>query len=95
MWKPTKTRAEQQLAAVQKRDQSLIKQKEMVEKERDDRMARLRKLRLAQEAAALAAAVRAADPAAAEANAPYPAAGEQASEAPGAPPPVRVHPHRS
>ena len=84
MWKSTKTRAEQQLAAAQKRDQSLIKQKEQVEKERDDRMARLRKLRLAREAAEMPAAAQAPEE-----------AGEKVSETPGAPRPVRVHPHRS
>lgn len=94
MWKPTKTRAEQQLAAVQKRDQSLIKQKEMVEKERDDRMSRLRKLRLAREAAETAPVEAAAAPTPVESVSPAESE-DRASEAPGAPPPVRVHPHRS
>lgn len=51
MWKPTKSRAEQQFAAAQKKDDPLIKQKEKSQRERDERMARLRDLRLAKEAA--------------------------------------------
>jgi len=56
MWKPTRSRAEQQFAAGQKKDQTLIKQKEKTQRERDERMARLRDLRLAKEAAEAAAA---------------------------------------
>jgi hypothetical protein len=56
MWKPTRSRAEQQFAAGQKQDQTLIKQKEKTQRERDERMARLRDLRLAKEAAEKAAA---------------------------------------
>jgi hypothetical protein len=51
MWKPTKSRAEQHFAAAQKRDDKVIKQKEKTQRERDERMARLRNLRLAKEAA--------------------------------------------
>ncbi|MEQ8356909.1 MAG: hypothetical protein RH942_15310 [Kiloniellaceae bacterium] len=56
MWKSPKSKAEQQFAAGQKKDQALIKQKEKAQKERDERMARLRALRLAKEAADEAAA---------------------------------------
>lgn len=51
MWKPSKARAEQQFAATQKKDDSVIRQKEKAQRERDDRVARLRELRLAKEAA--------------------------------------------
>jgi hypothetical protein len=51
MWKPNKSRAEHQFAATQKKDDPVIKQKEKSQRERDERMARLRDLRLAKEAA--------------------------------------------
>lgn len=51
MWKPNKSRAEHQFAAAQKKDDPVIKQKEKSQRERDERMARLRELRLAKEAA--------------------------------------------
>jgi hypothetical protein len=51
MWKSAKSRAEQQFAAGQKKDQTLIKQKEKAQQEREERMTRLRNLRLAKEAA--------------------------------------------
>lgn len=56
MWKPTRSRAEQHFASGQKNDQTLIKQKEKTQRERDERMARLRDLRLAKEAAEQSAA---------------------------------------
>ena len=55
MWKPNKSRAEHQFAAAQKKDDPVIKQKEKSQRERDERMARLRELRLAKEAAELQA----------------------------------------
>ncbi len=51
MWKSSKSRAEQQFGASQKKVDAVIKQKEKTQRERDERMARLRDLRLAKEAA--------------------------------------------
>ena len=51
MWKPGRSAAEQKFAAAQKQDKKLLKQKEKREQERDERMARLRALRLGKEAA--------------------------------------------
>ncbi len=95
MWKTPKSRAEQQFAAAQKKDQALISQKEKTQRERDVRMARLRELRLAKEAA---------DKAAAEENEPpqqgaptaavkAPAPAGEAKEVPGRL--ARSHTHRS
>lgn len=101
MWKPTRSRAEQQFAAGQKRDQTLIKQKEKVQRERDERMARLRDLRLAKEAAEQAEADQsggsrsvASDEARSETGAIDTAEAQENAEA-GAPLLPRVHPHRS
>lgn len=91
MWKPTRSRAEQQFASGQKKDQTLIKQKEKTQREREERMARLRDLRLAKEAADNAAGQP--EAAAAAQALETPAAAEDAT----APTPrlPRVHPHRS
>ena len=51
MWKSNKSRAEQHFASTQKKDDKVLKQKEKTQRERDERMARLRDLRLAKEAA--------------------------------------------
>ena len=56
MWKNNKSRAEQHFSSGQKKSDAVIKQKERTQRERDDRMARLRDLRLAKEAAELKAA---------------------------------------
>lgn len=81
MWKSSKSRAEQHFAASGKKDDKTIKQKEKAQRERDDRMARLRELRLAKEAAEQSDAVAAA-----------PEAGDQDTASPQLP---KVHPHRS
>lgn len=95
MWKQNRSRAEQQFAAGQKRDQTLIKQKEKAQRERDERMARLRDLRLAKEAADQPAAgpsEEARDSAATETAVQAEAAEDAPSSAPRLP---KVHPHRS
>ncbi|NIA68763.1 hypothetical protein HBA54_09185 [Pelagibius litoralis] len=51
MWKPGKTKAEEQFAATQKKAKQVVREKEKLEQERSDRMAKLRALRLAKEAA--------------------------------------------
>lgn len=81
MWKSSKSRAEQHFAASGKKDDKTIKQKEKAQRERDDRMARLRELRLAKEAAEQGDAAAAA-----------PAVAEEGSATPRLP---KVHPHRS
>ena len=78
MWKSSKSRAEQHFSAA-KKDDKTIKQKEKAQRERDDRMARLRELRLAKEAAEQGAATE-------------PATGGEDAAAPRLP---KVHPHRS
>jgi hypothetical protein len=87
MWKSSKSRAEQHFAAAGKKDDKTIKQKEKTQRERDDRMARLRELRLAKEAAEQGAAAGPAASAAAEASGRDD--GTTASRLP------KVHPHRS
>lgn len=83
MWKPNKSRAEQQFAATQKKDDKLLKQKEKTERERDERMTRLRDLRLAREAAAQPNAAAPETPGSAE------TAEDAAARLP------KVHPHSS
>lgn len=83
MWKSSKSRAEQHFSGA-KTDNTTIKQKEKVQREREDRVARLRELRLAKEAAEQQTL--------APAGAPEPAAAPDAEEAPRLP---KVHPHRS
>ncbi len=51
MLKSVKSRAEQQFAATQKKDQQALKEKEKARRERADHVAKLRALRLAKEAA--------------------------------------------
>jgi len=87
MWKSNKSRAEQHFATSQKKDDKLIKQKEKTQRERDERMARLRDLRLAKEAAEQAGTADAASPAA------EPEASMSAEEFTARLP--KVHPHRS
>jgi hypothetical protein len=82
MWKSNKSRAEQHFAAAGKKDDKTIRQKEKTQRERDDRMARLRELRLAKEAAEQGPAP-AVEPA---------AAAEEDAASPRLP---KVHPHRS
>jgi len=91
MWKPNKSRAEQQFASAQKKDDKLIKQKEKSQRERDERMARLRDLRLAKEAAERQAAGQ---PAAAEPVAATPGEEPESAEDFTARLP-KVHPHQS
>jgi len=81
MWKSSKSRAEQHFSSA-KTDDTTVKQKEKAQRERDDRMARLRELRLAKEAAGQETVVPAGAPEAAA----------DAAEAPRLP---KVHPHRS
>lgn len=86
MWKSNRSRAEQRFAAGQKRDETLIKQKEKAQNERDARMARLKQLRLAKEATETTGD-QTAEPA--ETAAGPDDAASVASRLP------RVHPHRS
>lgn len=95
MWKPTRSRAEQQFAAGQKKDQTLIKQKEKTQRERDDRMARLRDLRLAKEAAERASAELPEDVQAVAAPASLAGPESADKDETTAPRLPRVHPHRS
>ena len=60
MSKSAKSRAEEQFAAIQKKDKLVVKEKEKAEQERADHVARLRSLRLAKEAADKKAAADAA-----------------------------------
>ncbi|GAB4352072.1 MAG: hypothetical protein Kow00114_00480 [Kiloniellaceae bacterium] len=91
MWKSSKSRAEQQFSASQKKDDTLIKQKEKAQRERDERMARLRDLRLAKEAAERDAA---AQPQSAAKPTAEPAEAAESPEEISARLP-KVHPHRS
>ena len=98
MWKPTKSRAEQHFAAAQKKDDKLIRQKEKTQRERDERMARLRDQRLAKEAADQQATALPAGkaPAGAPEGAPEssPESAPESAEQIAARLP-KVHPHRS
>lgn len=89
MWKPGRTRAEQHFSNSQKKDDQVIKQKEKVERDRDDRMARLRDLRLAKESGEAAEREAAKTPAARK-DPETPESTEPASRRL-----PRVHPHRS
>ena len=60
MSKSAKSRAEEQFAAIQKKDKLVVKEKEKAEQERADHVSRLRSLRLAKEAADKKAAADAA-----------------------------------
>ena len=51
MWKSARSKAEQQFTASRKKDQETLKQKQQIERERDEKTARLKELRLAKEAA--------------------------------------------
>ena len=86
MWKPDRARAEQHFAGSQNKSDNTIKQKEKTERDRDDRMARLRDLRLAKEANEAAGQKPAENAPAAEQPAP-PEGTEELSEQP--------HPHQS
>ena len=87
MWKSNKSRAEQHFATPQKKDDKVLKQKEKTQRERDERMARLRDLRLAKEAAEQAPADQP------EATGKQPASPESQEEISARLP--KVHPHRS
>lgn len=52
MWKAAKSKAEERFAATQKKVKQALKEKETAEQERAAKVARLRGLRLAKEAAA-------------------------------------------
>ena len=60
MWKSVKSRAEEQFAAIQKKDKQALKGKKKARQERAEHVARLRALRLAKEAADKKAAEKAA-----------------------------------
>ncbi len=60
MLKSGKSRAEEQFAAIQKKDKQALKEKEKARQESADHVARLRALRLAKEAADKKAAEKAA-----------------------------------
>src|SRR3546814_7321079 len=92
MWKPNKSRAEQHFAASHKKDDQVIKQKEKTQRERDERMARLRDLRLAREAAEQQAAP---EPAATETAAAEPAEKADTAEEAAARLPKRSEEHTS
>ncbi len=66
MRKSVKSRAEEQFVATQKKDKQPLKEKEKARQEMAERVARLRALRLAKEAADKEAAAAAAEKAAAE-----------------------------
>ena len=89
MWKSSKSRAEQLFATSQNKDDTLVKQKERRQRERDDRMARLRDLRLAKEAAEQKSAAEPPADAIPEPGEPPLSAEELTARLP------KVHPHRS
>lgn len=99
MWKSGRSRAEQHFGKDQKKDDKVIKQKEKAERDRDDRMARLRDQRLAREAEAAAP-----EPAVPESSVPESSVPESSAPEPSEAPEgagdrparlPRVHPHRS